>query len=79
MIKHLLISLIYVLILVVCINNSNDSFKKISGQSIPNKTFVLITNTSIYICSSPYIYNISNSMNSNDNSNFLWDLLIKVV
>jgi len=77
MIKHILISLITILILVVFINNSNDLLKKITGQSIPNKTFVLITNTSLYICSSSSIYNNSNSMNSNGDSNFLRNFTYK--
>jgi hypothetical protein len=77
MIKHILISLIAILILVVYINNSNDLLKKITGQSIPNKTFVLITNTSLYICSSSSIYNNSNSMNSNGDSNFLRNFTYK--
>jgi hypothetical protein len=79
MIKYLLIFLIFILIFIVYINNSNDLLKKITAQSMPNKTFVLITNTSVYVCSSSSssIYNNSNSMNSKGDSNYSWNSTYK--
>src|SRR5215210_5992341 len=80
MIKYLMIFLITILILTVGINFSNDFFKRpATAQSLLNKTFVLITNTSVYTCSSSSssISNYSNSMNNNNDSNFIWNYSYK--
>jgi hypothetical protein len=78
MIKNLIIFLTSIIILVVCINSSDNLFKKIiAAQPLSNKTFVLITNTSVYTCSSLSTSNYSNTLNnnsnSNSNSNFSWN------
>jgi hypothetical protein len=74
MIKNLIIYLTSLIILVVCINGSDNLFKKISAQPLSNKTFVLITNTSVYACSSSSISNYSNALNNNNSdSNFTWN------
>src|SRR6476661_6766002 len=77
MIKNLIIFLTSIIILVICINSSDNLFKKISAQHLSNKTFVLITNDSIYTCSSLATSNYSNALNSNSysnsNSNFSWN------
>ena len=65
MIKNLIIFLTSIIILVVCINSSDNLFKKIAAQPLSNKTFVLITNTSVYTCSSPSTSNYSNALNNN--------------
>ena len=74
MIKTLIIFLTSIIILVVCINSSDNLFKKITAQYLSNKTFVLITNTSVYTCSSSSTSNYSNALNNNNsNSNFSWN------
>ena len=74
MIKNLIIFLTSIIILVVCINSSDNLFKKISAQPLSNKTFVLITNTTVYACSSSSISNYSNALNNNNSdSNFTWN------
>jgi hypothetical protein len=73
MIKNLTIFLTSIIILVVCINSSDNLFKKISAQPLSNKTFVLITNTSVYACSSSSISNYSNGLDNNSDSNFTWN------
>jgi hypothetical protein len=78
MIKNIMIILVSILILAICISSSNNYFKNTAAQSLSDKTFVLINNTSIYTCSSPSISNYPTSTNNNSSSsvsypNFAWN------
>jgi hypothetical protein len=69
MIKNIMFILTSILILAIYISSSNNLFKNTIAQSLSDKTFVLITNTSVYTCTSPPISNYSTSTNNSSSNN----------